>query len=593
MRNQIELKAGNGRRKVPENRQHEMTNFKLNPYISFVESHLIPGFTQYAVSHRLTGDVLELTPELHSFLQSLGSGNEISFSEGQVQSLGERTWLKQLIQKEFLIPQDYDPLSLVVNQLAARPIQNPALTYKDKNGETILVRTSMAQQVYARKKDELPEVIEESLPATATSILNLAEGSKTLAEIFRCVKPDESKGLLEDSDFREAIEFLTSQERQLVKFARQPKDLNDPYKPVNTVPRNLIQANRWTPPTDAQPAVDFHLEGIEDAWWEFDQIESTVNHSLRFPDQMLGGLDYGARFCVSTLRPEVTPLLQSKKHLEVLEVGGGTGTFAQSFIKQSQEDEGVSVNYHVLDLSPVLMTSQRQILADFLPEQKHFHQDATKFDLPDRCFDLIVSNEVIADFPIASVQTAPGSNGQDSRWTGDGVSYLEKYQLTTEGAPTDFKINVGAMMFIERCWEHLNPGGTLVLSEYGSASQYPVQAYHLNHEEFSIQFSHLAECATKIGFDCRLLSLGEFLGLDDEVAVFSGREEHILCVNHVLKQHGITFPYAIVSQSEFRKRVGSISEEIELKGISFLPLNKGFYFGPRIEEFMVLILNRL
>jgi hypothetical protein len=131
-----------------------------------------------------------------------------------------------------------------------------------------------------------------------------------------------------------------------------------------------------------------------------------------------------------------------------------------------------------------------------------------------------------------------------------------------------------------------------VLSEYGSAKQYPVQAFHLNHEEFSIQFSHLAECATKVGFDCRLISLREFLGLDDEVPVFSGREEHILCVNHVLKQHGITFPYAIFSRDEFGKRVGSIPEEIGLKGISFLPLNKGFYFGPRIEEFMVIIMKR-
>lgn len=572
-----------------------MISYKLNPHTSFVESHLIPGFTQYGIAHRLTGEILELTSEVYSSLQAMKPEGEISVSEEQVQSLGERTWLKQLILKEFVIPHGHDPLGCIVDQLAARPIQNPALTYKDEKGETILVRLSMAQQVFARKKDELPEVIEESLSPTARAILHLADGSRTLEEIFLTVKPNEGNDLLEDSDFREAIEFLTCQERQLIKFTRQPQDLVEPYRPVNTVPRNLMQSNRPQPSTSSgrSSVADFHLEGIEDASWEFDQIEATVNHSLRFPDQMLGGLNYGSRFCVSTLRPEITPLLQSKKQLEVLEVGGGTGSFAHSFIKQSQEEEGVNVNYHVLDLSPVLMANQRQVLADLLPEQKHFHQDATKFDLPNRRFDLILSNEVIADFPIASVQSVPGSNGQNKpQWAGDGASYLEKYGLSTEGAPTNFRINVGAMMFIERCWEHLTPGGTLVLSEYGSPTQYPVQTYHLNHEEFSIQFSHLAECATKIGFDCRLLSLREFLTLDDEVAVFSGREEHILCVNHVLKQHGITLPYAIVSKDEFGRRVGSIAGEIELQGISFLPLNRGFYFGPRIEEFMVLIMNR-
>lgn len=571
-----------------------MISYKLNPHTSLVESHLIPGFTQYGIAHRLTGQILELTSEVYSSLQAMKPESEISVSEEQVQSLGERTWLKHLILKEFVIPRGHDPLGFIVDQLAARPIQNPALTYKNENGETILVRLSMAQQVFARKRDELPDVIEESLSATAGAILELADGSRTLEEIFRAVKPNEGKDLLEDSDFREAIEFLTSQDRQLIKFTRQPEDLGDPYRPVNTVPRNLIQSNRPQPSTSSERSsvVDFHLEGIEDALWEFDQIEPTVNHSLRFPDRMLGGLDYGSRFCEATLRPEVVPALRTKQQLEVLEVGGGTGTFAQSFIKQSQENERASLNYHVLDLSPVLMANQRQVLADLLPEQKHFHQDATKFDLPQR-FDLIVSNEMIADFPIASVESVPASNGQDSSsWTGEGVSYLKKYDLTTEGAPTNFKINVGAMMFIERCWEHLNPVGTLVLSEYGSATRYPVQAYHLNHEEFSIQFGHLAECATKIGFDCRLLSLQEFLGLDDEVPVLSGREEHILCLNHILKQHGITFPYAIFSQDEFGKRAGGISEKIELRGISFLPLNRGFYFGPRIEEFMVLIMNR-
>lgn len=574
-----------------------MNSYQLSPYVTFVESQLVPGFNRYAIAHRLTGEILELTPEVLSLLQHLKPG-QVSLSDEQIQHLGERSWLHQLIKKEFLIPQTYDALRLVVDQLAARPIQNPALTFKDSDRRLVLVRTSMAEQVYARKKGEFPEIIEEELPATAQSILQLADGAKTLAEIFHCLKPDTANNVLEDSDFRAAIEVLTSQERQLVKFTRQQEDLADPYKPVNTVPRDLLQANRWKQlnPTEENADVDFHLRGIEDASWEFDQIESTVNHALRFPDQMLDGLDYGSRFCVSTLKPEVMPSLRHKKHLEVLEVGGGTGTFARSFIEQSQvlasaNEEMPQLNYHILDLAPVLIENQKQVLSDLLPEEKHFHQDATKFDLPNHRFDLIISNEVIADFPVATVQSMAGPNGQNE-WTGEGAAYLGKYQLTTAGAPPSFRVNVGAMMLIERCWYHLNPGGTFVLSEYGSASSYPVQSFHLNHEEFSIHFGHLIECATQVGFNCRLLSLKEFLALDDEVSVFGGREEHILCLNHVLQQHGKAFPYAIVSEAEFVKRFGKVAEAAELAGHSFLPLKKGFYFGPRIEQFMVLILNK-
>lgn len=578
-----------------------MISYKLSPYISFVQHNLVPGFVYYGVAHRLTGEVVEPNERVRLLLQGIKTGIPISLAGDQLERMADvGLQLKQLIEKGFLIPVDRDPLSPVIDQLVVRPIQNPAITYKNSQGQTRLVRTSLAQRFYAPRKDDLPKVIEEELPPAASQILRLATGDKTLAEIFRCLQPDREANLLLDPSFRAAIDFLTEQERQLIKFTSQPEDRSEPYKPVNTVPRNLVHAHRWeeAPKDDASnPIIDFHLRGIEDAWWEFDQIESTVNHALRFPDQMLGGLDYGSRFCVSTLTPEVTPSLRLKKQLEVLEVGGGTGTFGRSFIEQSrslarQNGELPTLNYHILDLSPVLIENQKQVLADLLPDQRHFHQDATALDLPGRRFDLIIANEVIADFPVASVQALPANNGEDFKWTGEGASYLEKYGLTTEGAPEEFKVNSGAMMFIERCWEHLNPGGTVVLSEYGSTSGYPVQSFHLNHDEFSIQFTQLAECATKVGFNCSLQSLQEFLGLNQEVPVFCGREEHILCLDHILKQQGSSFPYAIVSEAEFAKRFGKVAKETELAGYSFLQLKKGFYFGPRIEQFMVLIMNK-
>lgn len=579
-----------------------MLPYRLNPYVSFVESRLVPGFIQYGVAHRLTGEVLEPGERVRSLLQGIKLGNQVSFSEEQLNSLGEDgAQLGQLIKKEFLIPQNYDPLRFVVNQLAARPIQNPALTYKNKDGDTVLVRTSLAQQVYAPRKGDLPEVIEERMSPSAQSILRLADGTRTLDDIFHCLTTNESADLFENSDFRKAVDFLTSQERQLIKFTPRCEDLADPYKPVNTVPRDLVQAHRWdkTPVANsAEPIIDFHLRGIEDAWWEFDQIEATVNHALRFPNEMLGGLDYGSRFCVSTLQPAVLPVLRRAERLEVLEVGGGTGTFARSFIAQSKGmgapgQKQFELNYHILDLSPALIENQKHLLADLLPASRHFQQDATKFDLPDHRFDLIISNEVVADFPMAPVRRRSEPEDQNNPvWEGDGAYYLEKYDLTTEAAPDSFLVNAGAMMFIERCWEHLAPGGALVLSEYGAVSRYPVQAFHLNHEEFSIHFGHLAACGTKLGFDCRLLTLQEFLNLDDQIPVFGGREEHILCLNHILRQHGTALPYAIVSQPEFEKRFQSIVEQMELSGVSFSPLRKGFYFGPRIEEFMVLIMNK-
>lgn len=568
-----------------------MIAYSLNPYITFIESRLVPGFAKHGVFHRLTGKVFEPTERVRCLLFAAKLGSRISLGEDELNSMGvDGGQLKQLIQEQVLIPEGYDSLAPLLDQFVTRPIQNPALAYRSKTGEWILVQTSMEHLVYSQKRDERPLLIEEKLPSLAADILLLADGTRTLQQVFATLRGGTNgAGILQDSEFRAAIDFLTSQERQLIKFTSRLEDLDDPFSWVNTVPRNLYHSDRRDQPrpdSSTEAIIDFHLHGIEDASWEFDVIEATVNHSFRFPHEALGGVDYGSQFCLSTLTPEVVPLLNHSPRLEVLEVGGGTGTFARSFLKQALTT-GIDVNYHILDLSPALMENQRKILSELLPESRHFHQDATEFDLPGNRFDLIVSNEVIADFPVASVQ-----RNSEQKWEGEGAYYLHKYGLSDQDAPDSFVVNAGAFRFLERAWKHLNPGGTLMVSEYGSEQRYAALSYYLNHDEFSIHFGHLAACALKIGFECRLLTLKEFLGFNDEVLVLNAREEHLLCLNHVLKNYGRVFPYAVISKSDFEKQCHGIVEQTGLIGYSFSPLKKAYHFGPYISQFFVLIMNK-
>ncbi len=549
-----------------------MPTYGINPYISFVENRLFPGVVQHAAFHRLTGVIVEPDERVHSLLLAAQSGAPLSINEADLQ-------LRQLAQLEFLIPEGHDPLALLLDQYVTRPIQNPAIAHRSKTGEWILVRTSMLHTVYSRRLDELPEIIEEKLSPVAANILLMADGSKTLRQIYNELQ-------VEDSEFRTAIDFLTSQERQLIKFTPRLKDLPEPFSLVNIIPRNLYHAER----KDRDAITEFHLSGIEDAAWEFDQIEPTVNHGFRFPHEALGGFNYGSRFCLATLNPEVVPLLSNSATLaglQVLEVGGGMGTFARAFLQQAASLNGTSINYHILDLSPTLMASQRKILAELLPESRHFQQDATEFDLPDHTFDLIISNEVIADFPVASVQ-----RNSDGKWQGDGAYFLDKYELSDKDAPDAFVVNAGVFRFIERAWKHLRPGGTLIVSEYGSDHLYPAASFNLNHDEFTIHFGHVVACAAKVGFRCRLLTLKEFMNFDDEVLVLDGREEHLLCLNHVLKNYGEVLPYAVISKSDFEQRCRSVVEQTGLIGYSFSPLHKGFHFGPNLRDFLVLIMHK-
>src|ERR1041385_2511027 len=555
-----------------------MVTYAINPYVSFVESRLFPGFVQYAVFHRLTGELFEPSERVREVLLAIKSNSNVSPNGDDDNS---RIELQHLIQNQFLVSEDFDALAPLVDCYVTRPIQNPAVAYRSHTGEWKLVRTSMQHAVYSRKLNELPRVIEEILSPLTAEIFLAADGTRTLQQIFTALR--DSANVIDDAEFRSAIDYLTTQERQLIKFTARREDLDNPFTWVNIVPRDLYHADRKN--NSSETIIDFHLHDIEDATWEFDQIEPTVNHSFRFPHEALGGLDYGSRVFVSTLRPEVVPSLAHSPRLEPPEVGGGTGSFASSFIRQASSS--IDVDYHILDLSPALMANQRKVLAELLPESKHFQQNATEFDLPGRTFDLIISNEVIADFPVARVERNPSGG-----WQGEGAYYVEKYNLATDDAPDSFMVNAGVFRFLERAWKHLTPGGTLIVTEYGAGQRYPLPSFNLNHDEYTIHFGHVAACANKIGFQCRLLTLKEFLGLDDEVLVLNGREEHLLCLNHVLKDYGEELPYAVISKSDFERRCDGVVEQTGLIGYSFSPLKTGYHFGPNIRDFLVLIMNK-
>jgi len=68
-----------------------MPTYRINPYISFIENRLFPGEVQRAVFHRLTGEIIE-----YDFTKSLTADD---------------VQLRQLIQRGFLITEDYDPLA--------------------------------------------------------------------------------------------------------------------------------------------------------------------------------------------------------------------------------------------------------------------------------------------------------------------------------------------------------------------------------------------------------------------------------------------------------------------------------------------------
>src|SRR5690349_16714590 len=107
-------------------------SYRVNPYVSVIENRLNPAVVQYAAFHRLTGDIFEPSDRIRSVL-----------ADADLRLAGEvEPELRPLIDREFLIPEDCDPLSRLVDHLVTRPIHNPALAYRSESGEWILARSS-------------------------------------------------------------------------------------------------------------------------------------------------------------------------------------------------------------------------------------------------------------------------------------------------------------------------------------------------------------------------------------------------------------------------------------------------------------------
>src|SRR6185503_8999619 len=102
-----------------------MTKYLINPYISFVESSLFPGFVQYAVFHRLTGEIFEPSTSVRELLLAIKSNGQISLNGDELNSLTDDAQVKHLIRNHFLISDGFDFLAPLLDHFVARPIQNP------------------------------------------------------------------------------------------------------------------------------------------------------------------------------------------------------------------------------------------------------------------------------------------------------------------------------------------------------------------------------------------------------------------------------------------------------------------------------------
>lgn len=518
----------------------------LSPWAAFLEDGRGEA-KRTGVFHRLTGVACYLDERLTGLLKSLRTKaltrEELAILDG-APSL--RTCFDQLINADILVTA-VDPQMLLLPYLDCNliaPVMNPAVTWRNRK-MTFVIRLKETDRCDLPRTSTPPEIIEEQIPPSATRLLSAASKAVTLRQaIEKAVFNDNAKAW-------NALNWLTAPKRQLVRVIAPNADRENLRSSIHYPIQSLYRAAQQDHNQAGQfTATGFYENKIGDPDWNFDWVETTVSHAFRFPTAAFDGKTYGQCFAEALMQR------QYRKRVDVfsvLEIGGGTGFFARDLSATLRRLLGTEtrLEYTIADCSPRLIDRQRRTLRDAQVTVDFVLTDAHQLRIPERQFDLIIANEMIAD-------------------------------LATE-------LPQGIEQFMTALRAHRKPGGMAVLVEYEAESE-PALLDHLNHPERSVDFPALEKLARDLGFKPQLCGLTDFLNVR-EVEMLCGQHAHYLCLNWLLAKQGRCLPYAAFSRDTFEELAGASIEVLGSGLISFALRSQGVHFGPDMNVFQVLILE--
>lgn len=485
---------------------------------------------KYGIANRFTGLAAELNDDLYTVLKDpdtntedlpdfiLQALSELGFGP---QESGSDWWQKW--QHHMLVVPAHVPAIYTLNTL-------PAKIYRvDPLFDCLLPRTA-----------EPPTVVQDLLGPVHIDLLRFAEAEGCLRDFIDAHEYPPAEVL-------DGLLFLNDPNRQLIRLV-DPKIFQSSLKaPYHFPYQNHLRTASATAPTG-------YYEGLDiDGLWNFDWIETTVAHSFREPNAMLGGQPFGAAFLSA-----VSSHKDVSGDAEILEVGGGSGQLAKALITHLPDEQ--KINYTLQDLSPKLLARQKQTLKGL--GAISFHCANAEESLPKQdAYDLIISNEVIADLSMADA--GPG-------------------QKTPEGC----------MAFIRNVVQALKPGGKAFITEFGNLASGNDCVHHLNHTEHSIHFGALIDFAESLNARAHAIPMAEFLGADSTTPLLCGQQEKYLTLRTMLRDVGHDLDFRAYDQSEFDDMLGKTIRRTGCGRLDFAPASDGLHFGPDLRQFLVLIIEK-
>ncbi|MCA9522975.1 MAG: SAM-dependent methyltransferase [Myxococcales bacterium] len=604
---------------------------KRTPHLSYFRR-----YDEYYLFHDRIGYILKMSRDLIGFIEFFNSPRQSVSVHGAYDEIFGHDTVKQFVGvlKAHQILQE-DVADAPDERWRMRPTQAAWIVSIDEEdgGRTHYFT------------DDEGTTHDERLSPAQCAFWRAMDGDQTLREIVDGLRATDAS-FPDDREVLGWCDRWAHSERQLLKFSSQPlsyfaeaPDARPPYL-ASTMPYARIDPAKALasdvdprlPRTTTELMEQYHVDSVSDAWRQFDIEETTLSHLFREPHPALGGKTYAAR---------LAERLFAEGHLNdrtrsIWEIGGGTGAFALGMLRAIRDDYPqifAGLSYTILELSPELQRSQRELTAEFADRVRLVSGHAESFDFPAKDADLVISNEMIGDltgvhvtrgemgiFAVRNEEFEPpadelpdddgaGSGANGGNGSSDSapeasdeevvdlgpappeLQELHDLDLDLHDAPPHFWLNLGAYRLVARIYSLLRPGGSAVITEFGEIDQYPIVSTQLDHPELSIHFGLLSSVAQNVGFRTAFRPILQWLFSQTDLMALATTRTYFKTLTHALALRGIELRKIAYTLESFVELLGDKLDMRRIHVVDFRPLATRT-MGLVPSDFKALLLRR-
>ncbi|MBQ9817136.1 MAG: class I SAM-dependent methyltransferase [Proteobacteria bacterium] len=554
----------------------------LSPHIDYFQNG-----DDFFVYHNIYGYIIQMSEDLVDFLEFFHDGPKTADEvTAQFEGIFDADTLNNFLSV-------FRPLACILPDDSFEPKKTHDMYPTLARWITVDQTNPKAIVIYAFDNQTQNSIMKISLDPWESRVWSYIKGDKTVGEIAEIIAGEDGAPIA-DVELRltASLELWSHCSVQAVKLSaeavRNTKNSRFGIPPylISTMPYEKVTAHVrtrvdeegnilevWEEPVRCKPS-RLEIIPIDENTLTLDRNCARLSSMLAAPHAVLKNRSYGQ--AVYDALSHYFPF--SGEVCRILEVGGGQGDTAKSFIEHCQKQiPDTQIDYTIFTPD----AAQAELLQNVLKSLDNVHivtGDIEKIAeiFSGQTFDLIYSDEFLANLPSVAVRKMslggddedeededrpddgdlkPAHASDNNKITfigeGDAVQLIFKYKLNLCDAPEDFILNSGSLRLLGNLAKLTTFNTQIFLIEFGEDIKYPVQTLEDGKITYSQHFGILKQAAKKLGFLADSRYWMEELDIDRDLRMFATTRSQFKAMRQLLADHGVELERKPYTEQEF------------------------------------------